>query len=282
MVEMMERDDEIDLLDCLRVVRRWGWLIIIVTLISTITAGVYSFLMPEIYKCSMMLEPGTINIDEDGRPIYFDSASDIKVKVDSHGVFKASVRNSNTLDVELETENIDKGKEALLSLLEALTKEYNHYIRLRKIRFDQEIGLSKQRLMISAGEKHYLEGELKSMKANTGIIKERAGLIDDADKLTILIYTNVIQQDMVHYSDLNRRLKVVMTGIEELRSRIETLRIERGYITNIRLVKAPRCSLYPVKPKKRLNIMLGFVVGLFASIFLAFIIEYFQRMKANA
>ena len=70
-----------------------------------------------------------------------------------------------------------------------------------------------------------------------------------------------------------------MTEIEQMKTTIETLKIKKQSIENIKLIQSPEPSLYPIKPKKKLNVMLAFVVGLFFSVLLAFFLEYLQKMK---
>ncbi len=64
-----------------------------------------------------------------------------------------------------------------------------------------------------------------------------------------------------------------------MKSEIETLAIKRQSIENIKLIQPPQSSIYPIKPKKKLNVMLAFVIGLMFSIFLAFFLEYLQKMR---
>ena len=125
------------------------------------------------------------------------------------------------------------------------------------------------------------------MKANTDrIIEERGALINkginNEDRLSLLIYTNIVQQNMEHYNDLNKQLGKLMTEIEEIKSEIETLSIKKESVENIKLIQAPQSSFYPIKPKKIPNIALAFVIGSIVSIILAFFLEYLKKMRAVA
>jgi len=299
----MEEEDTIELIDLLRVVWKWKWMIIIFTLVCALIAAIVSFAMPRVYEVSVIIEPGVIDIDPNGKFIYLDSASNIKSKIDSQAYnskiykrlnadpkklnlkFKTiQPRNSNTLKISLEANDTSKSIQALSTLFHELVKEYQHYIDSRKSELDQKIAMNKRQLNVSAGEKKYLEKEITTMKANTNrIIEERNMLLkkgcSDPDKLSLLIYTNIIQQNMAHNNDLNKQLGELMAKIEEMKSEMETFKIKKNSIASIRLLQPPQSSIYPIKPKKKLNVMLAFVIGFFISIFLAFFLEYIQKMK---
>lgn len=282
---------------------KWKWFIILLTIACAIAAGVISLKMPKIYEVSMVMEPGVINVDKDGKPIFIDSPSNIKSKIDSQAYnskvvkrlnadpkklrlkFKTvQTKNSNTLKIRLELEDVNKGIQSLSTLFHELREEYQHYIDSRKSELDQKIAMNKRQLDVSADEKKYVEHEIITVKANTDrIIEERNMLIkkggNSSDKLSLLIYTNIIQQNMAHYSGLNNRLSTLMNEIERMKSEMEILKIKKQSIESIRLIQPPQSSIYPIKPKKKLNVMLAFVIGLFVSVFLAFFIEYLQKMK---
>jgi len=294
----MEEEDTIELIDLLRVVWKWKWFIIAFSVVCAVGAGIISFSMPEIYEVSMIIEPGVIDINPNGQFIYLDSPSNIESKIDSQAYnrriferlhedpreldleFKTTLpKDSNTLKVSLEANDTKAGVRALSALFNELKNEYSHYVESRKSELDQGIAMNERQLDVGVGEKKYLENEIDIVKANTDrIIEERNMLLkkegSSPDKLSLLIYTNIIQQNMVHSNDLNERLSRLMTEIEKTRSEADVLQIKKESIENIRLIQEPESSIYPVKPKKKLNIALAFVVGLFVSVFLAFFIEY--------
>ena len=300
----MEEEDTIELIDLLRIVWKWKWFIIGFPFACAIAAGIISFSMPEVYEVSMIIEPGVIDIDPNGKFIYLDSPSNIKSKIDSQAYnrrifeklhadpkelgleFKTTLaKDSNTLKITLDSNDTNRSIQALSILFQEIVREYQHYIDSRKSELDQKIAMIERQLDVSAGEKKYLEKEITIVKANTDrIIEERNMLLkkggSNPDNLSLLIYTNIIQQNMVHSNDLNQRLNGLMTEIEKTRSEADMLQIEKESIENIRLIQKPQASIYPIKPKKKLNIVLAFVVGLFVSVFVAFFIEYLQKTKS--
>jgi len=300
----MEEEDTIELIDLLRVVWKWKWFIVIFTLACAIAVGIISFQMPRIYKVSAIIEPGVVGIDSSGRPMFIDSISNIKSKIESQAYNRRICKrlnadpkelnlkfktiqptNSNTLKISLEANDTSKSIQVLFTLFHELVKEYQHYIDSRKSELDQKIAMNKRQINVSAAEKKHLEKEITKVKANTSrIVEERNGLIskggNNPDKLSLLIYTNIIQQNMAQYNDLNTQLGELKAKIEEMKSEMETFKIKKNSIENIRLIQPPQSSIYPIKPKKKLNVMLAFVIGFFISIFLAFFLEYLQKAKS--
>ena len=302
----MEKEDSIELIDLLRVFWKWKWFIIMFTLVCAIVVGIISFSMQKIYDVSMVIEPGVIDMAPDGKFIYLDSSLNIKSKIDSqaynNNIFKAlnitpeemelklrtnQPENSNTIKIRFEVNDANKGIQALSALFHALAKEYQHYVVSRKSVLEQKIAMNRRTLNHGINEKEYLEEEINKLKANTDeIIDERGALIskgiNNEDRLSLLIYSNIIQQNMGYYNDLGRELGKLMAELEKIKSEIETLSIKRKSVENIKLIQAPQSSFFPIKPKKISNIALAFVIGSIVSIILAFFLEYLQRMRSVA
>jgi len=62
---------------------------------------------------------------------------------------------------------------------------------------------------------------------------------------------------------------------------MKNLEFKKSYVQNIQILQPPKSSLFPIKPKKKLNVLLAGVVGLFLTVFLAFFIEYISKHKNN-
>ncbi len=80
-------------------------------------------------------------------------------------------------------------------------------------------------------------------------------------------------------------LKAEIASFESEKSFIaeemKNLEFKKNYVQNIQILQTPKTSLDPVKPKKKLNVLLAGVIGLFLTVFLAFFIEYISRHKDN-
>ena len=69
----------------------------------------------------------------------------------------------------------------------------------------------------------------------------------------------------------------LQTSIDDIKAEINTLNLEKGIISNIKVIQEPEVSLHPVKPKKKQIVLLTTVVALFMAVFLAFFIEYIKN-----
>ena len=167
-----------------------------------------------------------------------------------------------------------------------MTGEYQNFVDLRKTELDQKINLNKRRLELQLFERENLEKEMASMNADTNrmsgelnnmVVKEGS----NADKLSLLIYTNIIQQKLSHYNVLNQHLINLKTLFESIRSEIELLETKKRDIENIKLIQSPVGSIYPIKPKRKVSVATALIAGFLFSIFLSFFIEYIQKMKRH-
>jgi len=60
---------------------------------------------------------------------------------------------------------------------------------------------------------------------------------------------------------------------------IENLKFRRNSIQNLQILQPPESSAHPVRPRKKLNVVLGAVIGLFFTLFLSFFLEYISKHK---
>jgi hypothetical protein len=78
--------DEIELIDILRVLWKWKYLIIGGTIVFALAAAIISFTLPKIYSVDTIIEPGLLTIVNEGggqdRRIYIDSPQNIKALID--------------------------------------------------------------------------------------------------------------------------------------------------------------------------------------------------------
>ncbi len=83
-------EDEIELIDLLRVIWKWKYLIIGGTLVCAIAAMVISSIMPKIYRIETVIRPGILSFGEDGKSIYIDTPDNIKALIET-GAFEKKI-----------------------------------------------------------------------------------------------------------------------------------------------------------------------------------------------
>ena len=441
-------EDEIELMDYLKVLWKWKYLILVGTLVCVIGAAVVSLNMTKVYGVSTILQPGILKVTEDGKISYIDSPQNIKAIIETGGLngqvlknikfpnkenaptsgeFKVTVpKGTNALEVLYETPYADIGLQIMKNLNDGLLERYGKLIKRYEENYDNEIRsksseafklnekaakvkhaistaeaeneaavseilakISGKRADISTAEaeknstimqqsnktatiRARIQGkrkqiinlqqrisdvklEIDRVSKNTDLlIEERNKFLASAGKqdniLASVIYTNTIQQNISYLNtlrstinDINHQIFQEKVGIETLenqgrdveiqkenlekqtqykvanfksdikdlqaqkdslikqtqykvetmKSEIKDLESEKKYvleaiksikfkknnIQNIQIIRPPKSSLSPIKPKTRLNVMLAGVVGLFLTVFLAFFVEYVFKYK---
>ena len=331
---MDKLDDEIKLMDCLKVIWKWKKLIILGTIAIIIVAGVISFLMPKVYSIQMVLEPGIIKVSEDGQNIYAESQDNIKALIET-GVFDRDILKSlkvpnrghipkllhykvtvppqsNAIMISYQAADIKLGVDILKKLSELLQNRHSQRGIRYKNKLMIEIQANKTEVSNLVAEKEAskqmiknmdkrisgLVSEISDMKRNTkSLIKERNQFVlkgnNKQDILSIILYANILQQDLTFTSILNNDLGQLVLKrdeekvyVENLKNKIAILGQEtknldyrKTHIQNIQIIKPPSSSPVPIKPKKKLIAVLGAVFGLFLMLFLAFFLEYIQRHR---
>ena len=158
-----------------------------------------------------------------------------------------------------------------------------------------------------------MAAEIKNINQNTSqLIKLRDGLARNpkADKLSVLMYTNIIQQNISYaikhrknMTDLKNaifdlqlekkgqetKLKKILDNIKSLEekrdkelplkissieSEIQTLISRKESLSPVEVVQQPFGSIKPVKPKTTIILTVSLVAGFLLGIFAAFLVEF--------
>ena len=81
-------EDEIELIDLLRVIWKWKYLIIIGTAVCALAAVTISFNMQQIYQVNMVLKSGINKVGADGKPAYLASVEGFKTLIEGELLFR--------------------------------------------------------------------------------------------------------------------------------------------------------------------------------------------------
>ena len=328
-------DDEIELIDFLRVLWKRKWLIILITLVCMLAAGVASFVMPKIYKVSTAIEPVIIGVDQNSRPIYLDSAGNMKARIES-GIYnsrilknldidlcktqvKFKVDNPKTINLikissEWEQKEIATGTNVLEQLLIELSHYYEEIIQAKTEGIDKEIlfklsdiqgkknqiDLRQTALKNIKTWENELNRKLMTLNDDTKKIKQQKDKILEGktgeDGILPFFYFTAVQQNKADFNQLNNQLynlkskaEEVTVQVEQLKqdmndinAEIERLKIKKSYIQDIKVISEPEASKFPIKPKKKLNIVLAGLVGFMMAVFIAFFAEYIKKSKEKS
>ena len=184
-------EDEIELIDLLRVIWKWKYLIIGGAIVCALAAAIISFAMPKIYSVDTILEPGILSIINEGgdqdRRVYIDSPENIKALIDVGSFednisallgkqsknndfpktikFKTSIpKQSNALKVSYETSNVEQGIQILDSLNMLLLKKYNQLNQYYKKDFDGKVQLKTSKVSELTNQISNVKNEISTVE----------------------------------------------------------------------------------------------------------------------
>jgi len=100
-----------------------------------------------------------------------------------------------------------------------------------------------------------------------------------AEKLTQEQIRELINETEANIRLINTEIELSRRNIEISKKEINLLNEAKTQIDHTQFIKEPTSSLYPVAPRKILNILIGGVLGLFVFILFAFFLEYIEKLK---
>ena len=145
----IESYDEIDLMDYIAVLWRRKWLIIIPTFLLVVVAGILSFLLPEKWEVSAIIQPAKFLVQTEGgrfeevlvaSPVQIAGqineeafnqliASELNINLNRFPKIEAqNLKNTNLVKISLTTPKIKEGQEILYSLFTHLKRDLDRKI----------------------------------------------------------------------------------------------------------------------------------------------------------
>ncbi len=322
-------EDTIELIDYLRVVWKRKGLIIIGTLLCMVVAGVVSVMQPKTYRATSVIEIGTLTLGKQILPI--EEPGDTKNKIESAFIYNVieelglsesvsdGIKVNNPMGTRVLQIGIESQADSILYALKLLEKlnsvvldDHRRIIQSSKTQLQNRIKtLSLQSETIRAGKKaliqklSLLEKNRENLQEQIKVLekrieklfseKERLNLDANPDNtLSILVFSNEIQQHQRYYNELQEKLKYNLANREidfktEMINKDENLQdIElskqniQDKLDNLKattVIKKPGYEKTPIKPKVKLNILLAGLAGLMFLLFLVFVMEYLERAR---
>lgn len=159
--------DEIELIDILRVIWKWKYLILAGTLICGLIAGAISWSQPKIYRVDMVLQTAVVGMDSRGSKAYIETPKNIKTLIEA-GAFNRKVsdnlknsdstvpkvlkwkvhqpRQSDSLIISYEHSNVDLAITILEHLAKQLFKTYNEAVEKYKNNYESQLLIKRNQL----------------------------------------------------------------------------------------------------------------------------------------
>ena len=254
-------DDEIDLRDLILVLWNYRKFVLGIFLASLLIGAVISFAITPVYQVKAKISLGNYAVDPDsGKQLMTPEtareillSSDFQEQAWGSGISAGTldittVENTNILQFTLETSEPQRGVVLLNKLIaqfEEKTKEqYERSIELLNNDLQNtEVELRKINKNIDQ-TRELLENTSASQLQQTGLLDTLSRFLGQRDKLS------------------ERKLKT-----EQKLNNIEAMEV----------LERPEAASSPMRPNKKLNIVVAGTLGLVVSVFGVFIVDYFRR-----
>jgi uncharacterized protein involved in exopolysaccharide biosynthesis len=262
-------EDEIDLKEIIKTILKYKKFILIFTFSITLIAAIYAFTKTPIYEIKSNIQAGYINISKNSNTTnkqYFLSPYALKIYIESKfdksklpntnypKVSASIIKNTDILSISIDDYSNQKAKNYLNTIIKSINSKEEKKIKLYKKSILSQIEILKQQIA-------NIKKQIKILNQNLKNIKD------------INIYQLTLSQ-INKYQDTIVNLKLKITSLKE---NISPLNIIKTHIIG-NIEQSP----YPIKPKKKLIIIIAFITSLILSIFLIFFIEFIKGLKVNS
>lgn len=288
------QEQEIELIDLVRILGKRKKLILLGTLLLTLAAAGVSLLLPKVYEVSAIIEPGKIVQD---RAIFtsevikeniLGEAYDTNVRKNLNlspaeypNKFKVTVpKETSLVKISFQTARPEQGSKILDELMNQITVAVNEKVNIEKQQMNNEIQLAvisnkalDERITLINQQITDITAKIKGLEVS----RSKAMSSSRTDSMAVLLYSNEIQNQQIYLNSLQEKLKHLEVEAAGADLRIDNLRLTLSQLKATNLVKPPTVSERPVKPKKSLIVAMAFMLGLLGTTLLAFILEYFER-----
>ncbi len=293
-------DDEIELIDLLRVIWKWKYLMLAGTFCAILIGAIISWNMEKIYQGRMVLKPGITKMEADGKPVYIDQAGDIASLINSELKFKVidhfKDRNQNsmtslldykiktnegaqTLIILYETPDIEKGIENLNVLSNLLIRRYDKKLKHLENNYEHQIMTANLKLKLKKDEEQFIKLKIDDLQQRLDKFTQEIGALNNYSEShtkspnALLNYAALVEK----VADLKQKYSSVSLQIAYLKDEIAVLENEKNSIQAIEVIHLPTFDPHPLKPNIRFIIVSAAIAGLFMMVVLSFFFEYISK-----
>jgi len=278
--------DEIDLMDYVKVLLKRKWLILVMFLGAVIAAGVFSFLMPKIYKIDTSLEIGQIAggvVEAPGQVVE-------KIKGDVYGIFvreklqipeekypKIKIENpkgTNLITLVIESAKPPESKNILEEMNNLILERHQEEIKVKKELIEKDIKTAEGKIKLVESDIEKTKNKIKPIDSDIERIENKIVFAEEEKKnleakIEALEGVLIYQQDpgtQFALFDTKEKLANKKQEIENLYLTINSLRRSKEDLeiqinslkSNIESLNAQintlRASLEKIKPTQAIRI----------------------------
>jgi len=266
-------EKEVDLRDYINMVKKRWKIILIIFLVFTTTSGVVSFLLPKTYEASAMVgigrmrdklleEPSTIIEIFKTKPILEKVAEELNVPPTQEklGELTSKIKmkeKSGLLEIKGRGVTPEEAMKLVNGVVRVLLNRHEEIFERAKIILEEYLASSKERLAEMEKEIDMLQKKIDELKTT-----------DSEAKATVARgYMESLERSRDRY--------------EQLQLELRTKKMEESSGTEgTQLVIPTVIPEKPIGPKKKQNILIAGILGLFVGFVSAAIVEYFEKPPA--
>lgn len=271
MDNMNGNEDEINLVDIVRVIVKRKTLIIVLTLLSLLFALGANFMRPRAYRISTLLDIGNVrgglveSKESIKSKILKDYIHDVKqemniVEVKFPKINISTPKRTDLVEIWLKMADVEKGKDVLQQITRKLLDDHEKALGSEREKLGDSIKRQDTVLSLIEHENERIKKQLK------GIMQQI-----DLDNISLNLDLVSLELNMQHMISNNEIKKV---GIENKKTELKS---KHDLFQETIVVMPPSASENPVSPSNMVIIVFGLIAGLLASMFLAFFIESVEK-----
>ena len=302
-----------ELIDYLGVIWKWKLLIILIAVVCAITSGVVSFVLPKIYQSSAILEVGRVPryrgaSREQIEPIEdIESVSEvlesdemlskirgkfnlqatlggIRARLDVEpilGKYIGSRLEARLIKITFEDRDPQLTVDVLNTFSDSLMEQHLEEYQASIESLDEEINNSQDEISLQNDYQKVVREQIKvAERAIAETKKELSQLsLKNISPLEVLFLRSTLRDQEEIIADFHEEINDVQLSIQHSKNKVVYLNNMRAVSENTKVRNKPIKPDGPVRPKKKLNAIIGGVVGLVAAIILAFFFEYLQTVR---
>jgi LPS O-antigen subunit length determinant protein (WzzB/FepE family) len=267
-------EDEIDLRELWQTLVNSKKLIVAVTLGITLLATIYAFIKTPLFEAKAVLEIGSSGNTLLEDPLTLVKRVEIKYIVNSdvnttEELQKVAVVKGakNLIELSVVALSNQQAESYLTKIVEDVKQRHHELLQSSLTQLKTKItNLEEQKAELIQEKQDLMAYITKKSETIDKIIKENPSLA--------AIYTIEINNKASELANIKNRIYGLNSQLSDL-----YFAISENNIKPTKIVDAIMTDDFPIKPKKKLMIMVAFVTGLILSIFLAFIISFIQKQK---
>ena len=302
-----------ELIEYLRVFWKWKLLIILVTVFCAVTSAVVSFVLPKIYQSSTILEVGRVprhrgtdreqiepieDIESISEVLQSDEIlSKIEEKLNLTttlermralldvepilGKYIGSRLQARLIKITFEEQDPQLTVNVLNILSDLLIEQHLQEYQASIESLDEEMNNSQDEINLQDDYQKVVREEIKVAEKAIAETKDELSQLSlkNMSPLEVLFLRTTLGDQEERIANFRRELKDVELSIQHLKNKVVYLEYMRALSENTKVRDKAIKPDIPIKPRKKLNIIIGGVVGLVVAIMLAFFFEYLQTAR---